>query len=191
MSITALDSMPLGTLIPSFSLSNVVTGHCVTPTEVVSSFPKGLLVIFLCRHCPYVKHLQESLVNMANEFMAQGVGFIGICSNDAVSYPQDGPDSLKEMVQQEQIPFPILFDETQLVAKSFSATCTPDFFLFNENLQLAYHGRFDASTPKNGISVTGNDLRRAIEALCLGKTVPEPFPLSLGCSIKWKIQKEE
>ena len=191
MSTTACDSMPVGSPIPQFSLIEVLTGQRVTPMEIQASFAKGVLVIFLCRHCPYVKHLQKELIEMAHRFMPLGVGFVGICSNDALTYPEDAPDSLKEMVQQEQIPFPILFDETQEVAKSFSATCTPDFYLFNDKLQLAYHGRFDASTPKNGISITGSDLTLALQAVCRGESVPEPFPLSLGCSIKWKIEKEK
>jgi peroxiredoxin len=191
MSTTALDSMPVGRPIPPFSLLEVLTGQQVTPTDLQASFAKGILVIFLCRHCLYVKHLQKELIEMAHRFMPLGIGFVGICSNDATTYPEDAPDSLREMVQQERIPFPILFDETQEVAQSFTATCTPDFFLFNDELQLAYHGRFDASTPKNGIPITGSDLNLALEAVCRGEKVPEPFPLSLGCSIKWKIQQEE
>ncbi|MFZ4116502.1 MAG: thioredoxin family protein [Chthoniobacterales bacterium] len=186
MSTNALDSIPVGTQIPRFSLSDVLTRHKVTPEEMIASFPKGLLVIFLCRHCPYVKHLQGALVSMAREFLPQRIGFIGISSNDIITYPEDAPESLKEMVQEEQIPFPILFDATQEVAKAFSAVCTPDFFLFDAKLNLAYHGRFDASTPKNGIPVTGADLRLALEATARGETLPEPFHLSLGCSIKWK-----
>jgi peroxiredoxin len=186
MSTTALDSMPVGTLAPHFELPDVLTGKKTTFHEIATQFPKGVLVIFLCRHCPYVKHLETALIDLAKKFMPQEIGFVGICSNDASTYPEDSPESLKEMVKELGIPFPILFDETQEVAKNFSASCTPDFFLFNHASQLAYHGRFDASTPKNGISLTGDDLRLALEAVCLGKAVPEPFLLSLGCSIKWK-----
>lgn len=186
MATTALDSMPVGTMAPPFELLNVLTGKKITFSEIATLFSKGVLVIFLCRHCPYVKHLQTGLIRLARDFMPQGIGFIGICSNDAITYPEDAPESLKEMVEEEDIPFPILFDETQEIAKAFLASCTPDFFLFDSASRLAYHGRFDASTPKNGISLTGADLRLALEAVCRGEAVPEPFPLSLGCSIKWK-----
>ena len=186
MSITALDSMPVGTASPHFELPDVLTGEKTTFHEIAAQFPKGVLVIFLCRHCPYVKHLQTALIDLAKKFMPQGIGFIGICSNDAITYPEDAPESLKEMVKELTIPFPILSDTTQEAAKAFSASCTPDFFLFNNASRLAYHGRFDASTPKNGIPLTGDDLRLALETVCRGEAVPEPFPLSLGCSIKWK-----
>ena len=186
MSTTALDSMPVGTVAPHVELPDVLTGKRTTFHNIATQFPKGVLVIFLCRHCPYVKHLQTALLDLAKKFMPQGIGFIGICSNDATAYPEDAPESLKEMVEELGIPFPILFDETQEVAKAFLASCTPDFFLFNNATRLAYHGRFDSSTPKNGMPLTGDDLRLALETVCLGKAVSEPFPLSLGCSIKWK-----
>ena len=189
MATTALDSMPVGTAAPHFELPDVFTGKKVTLQEVATQFPKGILVIFLCRHCPYVKHLQEELTNLAKIFMPEGMGFIGICSNDAVTYPEDAPASLKEMVEELAIPFPILADETQDVARAFTASCTPDFFLFDKDSRLAYHGRMDASTPKNGISVTGDDLRSALECVSRGETVAEPFPLALGCSIKWKEER--
>ncbi len=186
MAILALDTFPLGKKIPSFSLPDVLHEEKRTPQQMIESFSKGLLVIFLCQHCPYVQHFKKKLIQLAHEFTAKGLGFLGICSNDPVTYPQDAPHALKEMVEQDQIPFPILFDETQEVAKAFFATCTPDFFLFNQELLLVYHGRFDASTPKNGIPVTGNDLHAALEAVVRGTSPQEPFSNSLGCSIKWK-----
>jgi len=186
MSITALDSMAVGTLIPTFSLPNVLTGEYVSSAELRASFPKGILIIFLCRHCPYVKHIQAELIHLAHDFMPQGIGFIGICSNDATTYPEDAPASLKEMVEKDQIPFPLLFDESQEVARKFSACCTPDFFLFNSSSRLAYHGRFDGSTPKNKVVLSGDELHSALETLSRGGIPKEPFYPSIGCSIKWK-----
>ena len=186
MATTALDSMPVGTSVPSFELPDVLTGEKVTVFELKKNFSKGLLVIFLCRHCPYVKHLRGELNILAKAFMPQGIGFVGISANNPSDYPEDAPERLREMVVEENISFPILFDETQEVAKAFTASCTPDFFLFNGKFYLDYHGRFDASTPKNGIPLTGADLRSALEAVCLGEAIAQPFPLALGCSIKWK-----
>ena len=148
-------------------------------------FPKGIVVIFLCNHCPYVKHLLEGIVDIAEAFLPQGIGFVGISANDPTDYPEDGIEGLREMVVAHGIPFPILFDETQEVARDFEAICTPDFFIFDASSRLAYHGRFDGSTHKNGVPVTGGDLKASLEAVLQG--VPPPlFPLSLGCSIKWR-----
>ena len=186
MATTALDSMPVGTVAPAMELPDVVTKKKVRLTEMVKDFPKGILVIFLCRHCHYVQHVREELKRLAAVFMPQGIGFLGISANDPSLYPEDAPEGLQEMVLEHEIPFPIVFDETQEVAKAFTASCTPDFFLFNAALRLAYHGRLDASSPKNGLPLTGEDLRAALEAVCRGEVVAEPFSPSLGCSIKWK-----
>ena len=186
MATTAPDSMPVGTLAPQFALPDVVTQKIVTLNEQLRQFPKGIVIIFLCRHCPYVKHLQEALIALAEKFLPQGIGFLGISSNDVINYPQDAPELLREMALEHHFPFPLLFDESQEVAKAFHAACTPEFFLFDEAVRLFYHGRFDASTPKNEIPVTGDDLRSAIEALLNGLPVAHPFPLALGCGIKWK-----
>ena len=193
MATTALDSMPVGALAPNFELPDVLTGGIVTLVDAGKIFPKGVAVVFLCRHCPYVKHLRVALNELAREFMLRGIGFVGISANDPSDYPEDAPEGLREMVMEEHICFPILFDETQEAAKAFTASCTPDFFLFKKTageLRLAYHGRFDASTPKNGVPITGADLRNALEAVCRGEALAEPFPLSLGCSIKWKNEGE-
>ncbi len=190
MSTTALDSMPHGATLPTLELLDVVTQKKVMLLEMVGSFSTGLLVIILCRHCPYVEHVLEELKNMASVFMPQGISFVGISANDPVQYPEDAPERLREMVSEKKIPFPILFDETQDFVKALQAVCTPDFFLFgkknSEDFHLTYHGRLDASTPKNGAPLTGADLRAALESVCRGEALAEHVPQSLGCSIKWK-----
>ena len=186
MATTALDSMLPGTVAPIMELSDVVTGKKMILTEMVKDFPKGILVIFLCRHCPYVKHIHQEMKRLAVTFMPQGIGFLGISANDPADYPEDAPAGLREMALEQGFPFPIVFDETQEVAKAFTASCTPDFFLFDHELRLAYHGRLDASSPKNGIPLTGEDLCAALEKVVHEERVPEPFFPSLGCSIKWK-----
>lgn len=186
MATTALDSMPVGAALPTSELLDVVTGEKGTLLKLVPPFPKGILVIILCRHCPYVEHIKEELKKVATLFMPQGISFVGVSSNDPEQYPADAPDELRKMVTEDGIPFPILFDETHNFVRALNAVCTPDFYLFDKNSRLVYHGRLDASTPKNGLPLTGADLRAALEALCKGEAISEPFPLSLGCSIKWR-----
>lgn len=186
MATSALDFMPLGKMMPRFELVDVVTQKKVSSAVLQGKFPNGIVVIFLCNHCPYVKHLLEGIVDMAEAFLPQGIGFVGISANDPVDYPDDGPEGLREMAVAREVPFPILFDETQEVARAFEAICTPDFFLFDAGSKLFYHGRFDGSTHKNGILMTGEDLKEALEALLKrGVLSRSSFP-SLGCSIKWK-----
>jgi peroxiredoxin len=187
MATTAIDSMPLGEAMPYFELEEVVTHKKISSTILQQTFPKGVVVIFLCRHCPYVKHLVEGIIDVAKTFLPQGIGFVGISANDPTDYPEDSLEGLCEMAVEHHLPFPILFDETQEVARSFTASCTPDFFVFNALSQLNYHGRFDASTPGNGVAVTGEDLREALEALLQREgALPLLSSPSLGCSIKWK-----
>ena len=171
---------------PRFELKEVVAQEKISSAVLQEKFPNGLVVIFLCNHCPYVKHLLEGIVDVAEAFLPQGIGFVGISANDPLDYPEDGLEGLREMVVAHGIPFPILFDETQEVARAFEAVCTPDFFVFDAGAKLFYHGRFDGSTHKNGIAVTGDDLKMALEALLNGKIISQPALLSLGCSIKWK-----
>ncbi|MBX9742020.1 MAG: thioredoxin family protein [Chthoniobacterales bacterium] len=184
MATTALHSIPVGTILPDRELLDVVTNEHVRITE--RPFSKGILVIILCAHCPYVEHIKLVLKKLASLFMPQGIAFVGVSANDPEQYPEDAPEKLRKMVLEEAFSFSILFDETQEFVKALGAVCTPDFFLFDHHLRLAYHGRLDASTPKNGVPLTGADLNHALETLCAGKTIAEPFPLSLGCSIKWK-----
>ncbi len=189
MATPALDSMPLGKVMSHFELEEVVSQKKLSSAAWKEIFPKGMVVIFLCRHCPYVKHLLKGIVDMAEVFLPQGIGFIGISANDPADYPDDSPEGLREMALAHAIPFPILFDETQEVARSFEATCTPDFFAFDASSKLVYHGRFDGSTHKNRIPVTGEDLKKALQAILQGIPSSVSSP-SLGCSIKWKERHE-
>lgn len=176
--------LPLGTPAPDFRLQDVTTGEPVSRDDFAES--RGLLVMFLCRHCPFVKHIQAKLAEVANEYRGRGVGVVAIGSNDAVKYPQDGPDGLREMAAELGFEFPYLFDETQEVARAYSAACTPDFFLFDGDKRLVYRGQFDSSRPSNDVPVTGEDLSAAMEAVLQGRPVPEEQRPSVGCSIKWK-----
>ena len=182
MPTIATDSMPQGTAAPDFSLPDVVTGDTVSLAAF--SDKSALLVMFICAHCPYVVHVRGALVNLAKEYTQ--VSFVAISSNDAVRYPADGPEGLRAMAVECEFPFPMLFDETQEVARSYQAECTPDFFLFDAERKLAYRGRLDDSTPGNGKPLIGADLRAAIDAVLAGSPAPQPQMPSLGCSIKWK-----
>lgn len=184
MPTIATDSLPLGTPAPDFSLPDVVTGRTVSQADLAGG--SALLVMFLCAHCPYVVHVREELVRLAREYRPRGAAFVAISSNDAVKYPDDGPEGLRAMAEECGFSFPMLFDETQEIARSYEAACTPDFFLFDAERKLAYRGRLDESTPGNGKPVTGADLRAALEAVLAGGPAPQPQSPSLGCSIKWK-----
>jgi thiol-disulfide isomerase/thioredoxin len=145
-----------------------------------------MLVMFICRHCPFVKHLEKGLAQLGRDYNGSGVGIVAISSNDAANYPDDAPESLAEQAHTVGFSFPYLYDETQEVARAYGAACTPDFFLFDEGLKLVYRGQFDDSRPGSGIPVTGRDLRAAMDALIAGQPIsPEQHP-SLGCNIKWK-----
>lgn len=176
--------LPLGTQAPNFNLVDVVSGNNFSLESFENK--KALLVIFICRHCPYVKHVQEELARIGKDYQNKSVGIVAISSNDTEAYPEDAPDSLKEQTQELRFTFPYLFDETQDVAKSFTAACTPDFFLFDKDRKLVYRGQLDDSRPDNGIPVTGKDLRAAIDTV-LNDQTPDPNQKpSVGCSIKWK-----
>lgn len=187
MPTPALDSMPLGKVMPHFELLDLVSGEKVSSISLQEKFPNGSVVVFLCRHCPYVQHLFQGIIDIAEVFLSQGIGFIGISANDPSDYPEDGPEKLREMAINKKIPFPICFDETQEVAYAFQASCTPDFFVFDQNAELFYHGRFDGSTHKNQIPVTGEDLKAALEGVLKRDVKPLASLPSLGCSIKWKV----
>lgn len=184
MATTSTDSIQAGSPAPDFYLPDVVTGARRTLTELAG--PKGTLIVFLCAHCPYVVHVREKLIGLATMFADRGIRTLGISANDVVSYPEDAPEKLREMVLSSGIPFPVLFDESQETARAYTAACTPDFFLFDGNRRLAYRGRLDASSPKNGQPLTGDDLCRALEAVADNLPVPAPWPPALGCGIKWK-----
>lgn len=185
---TASTMLPLGASAPDFALPDVVTGHTVR----LSDFRKrpGLLVIFLCNHCPFVKYLAGPLADLTSKYQAQGLGVVGINSNDVEKYPQDNADAMCEEVKQRGYVFPYLWDETQEVAQAYQAACTPDFFLFDANQRLVYRGQFDSSRPGTDIPITGQDLAAAIEALLHNRPInDQQFP-SLGCNIKWKPGNE-
>lgn len=184
MSATPSTMLEIGTEAPDFTLPSVNGGKLSLRYADQS---KGFVVMFICNHCPYVLHIEEELVNLAKEYIARGIGFIAISSNDVEKYPQDSP---KEMAEKEY-PFPYLYDETQEVAKAYKAACTPDLFVFDENRKLVYRGQFDDSRPKNDKPVTGNDLKKALDAVLDGKTIPEADQIpSIGCNIKWKPGNE-
>ena len=180
--------LPLGTLAPAFSLLDVVTGKTVSLIDFKGS--PALLVMFICNHCPYVKHVQAGMTQMAKDFQSRGVGAVAISSNDVQNYPQDSPDKMKEEAQRAGYTFPYLYDESQSAARAYRAACTPDFFLFDGQCKLAYRGQMDGARHGNDVPVTGNDLRAAVDAVLAGKPVsPSQIP-SLGCNIKWKPGNE-
>ncbi len=183
MARTPSTMLPLGTPAPDFSLPDVRGG-----TVSLSDFADrtGLLVVFLCNHCPFVKHLRGALAEFGKEYQPRGLGMVGISSNDAEQYPADGPDLMAKEANDAGYTFPYLYDESQEVAQAYRAACTPDFFLFDGEGKLVYRGQFDPSRPENGIPVTGVDLRAAADALLAGRPIsPEQIP-SVGCNIKWK-----
>jgi thiol-disulfide isomerase/thioredoxin len=184
MSRTESAMLALGTHAPAFSLNDVRDNAVHTTASLTG--PKGLLVMFICCHCPFVKHVEQQLAQLAVEYRNSGVGFVAISSNDAENYPDDAPSSLAQQALKLGFIFPYLYDETQEVARAFDATCTPDFFLFDAGGALVYRGQLDSSRPGNDIPVTGRDLRAALRAVIAGEPVsPEQFP-SIGCNIKWK-----
>jgi peroxiredoxin len=184
---TASTMLPLGTSAPQFSLPNV-DGKTVSLADFKSD--KGLVVIFMCNHCPFVKHLREGLAKFAADYQAKGVAVVGISSNDISTHPDDGPEKMKVEHQQAGYTFPYLYDESQKVATAYKAACTPDFFLFDSNHALVYRGQFDSSRPGNGKPVTGSDLRNAVDNMLAGKgPLAEQRP-SIGCNIKWRAGHE-
>jgi peroxiredoxin len=184
MARTESAMLALGTQIPPFSLKDVRSNQLHTQSLLMG--PKGLLVMFICCHCPFVKHVEKQLAQLAVDFRNSGIGFVAISSNDAENYPDDAPASLAEQALKLGFVFPYLYDETQEVARAFDATCTPDFFLFGGSGSLVYRGQLDSSRPGNDIPVTGRDLRAALKAVIAGEPLsPDQHP-SLGCNIKWK-----
>ena len=176
--------LALGTEAPPFELTDTVTGDTVS----ISDFDEktGLLVMFICNHCPYVKHIKESLADFSREYADSDLAIVAISSNDIETYPTDSPEHMKAEAMEFGYQFPYLYDEDQTVAAAYTAMCTPDFFLFDDDRKLVYRGRYDESRPDSGIPVTGRDLRAAVDALLAGESVPEEQHPSMGCSIKWK-----
>jgi peroxiredoxin len=184
MALTESTMLELGTTAPDFALTDVVTGKTVRRDDFRGS--QALLVMFICAHCPYVKHIEKGLAALGKDYEGQSVGLVAISSNDATTHPADNPAGLKQQAATFGFTFPYLHDEMQAVARAYKAACTPDFFLFDGNLRLVYRGQFDSSRPGNGIPVTGEDLRAAIDLVLAGKPVPKEQRPSIGCNIKWK-----
>nr|VFJ95916.1 MAG: Peroxiredoxin [Candidatus Kentron sp. LFY]VFK18847.1 MAG: Peroxiredoxin [Candidatus Kentron sp. LFY] len=181
--------LEIGTTAPDFSLPDLgADGRSVSRQDFRDA--AGLLVIFMCNHCPYVHHVRKALMDFAREYRPKGLAIVAINANDVANYPDDSPDKMAEEVRNFGYTFPYLFDETQEVAKAYRAACTPDFFLFDKAGKLVYRGQFDDSRPKNDLPVTGRDLRAAADALLSGKTIDPNQKASLGCNIKWKPGNE-
>ncbi len=184
MSYTESNMLPLGSEAPPFALPDTVSGKIIRLEDIASD--KATVVMFICNHCPYVMHVNDEIVRSANDYIPKGVSFVAISSNDVSKYPEDGPDKMKKVAEKLKYPFPYLYDESQNVAKAFDAACTPDFYVFDKNLKLAYRGRIDDSRPKSGTPLTGKDLRNALDAILSGVTVTTKQYPSGGCNIKWK-----
>lgn len=176
--------LELGTEAPDFALPDVVTGKTVRRDDFRGQ--KGLLVMFICTHCPYVKHVEKGLAALGMDYDGEPVSIVAISSNDAKNFPEDSPAGLKRQAETMGFRFPYLYDETQAVARAYKAACTPDIFLFDAGLRLVYRGQFDSSRPGNGVPVTGEDLRAAIDAVIEGKPPLQDQRPSIGCNIKWK-----
>jgi peroxiredoxin len=187
MARTPSTMLPLGTIAPDFRLADT-NGKLVSLGELTGS--PALLVMFICNHCPFVKHIRSELAQLGRDYIPRGVAIMAISSNDAANYPDDSPAKMAEEARAAGYNFPYLYDESQAVAHAYHAACTPDFFLFDRNHRLLYRGQLDDSRPGNGIPVTGKDLRAAIEALLAGQAVPAAQKPSLGCNIKWKPGNE-
>ena len=174
--------LDLGTTLPSFSLPDF-NGRTISDADFKGS--KALLVAFICKHCPFVRHIRQEFSRFAEEYQARGLGIVAIASNDTTEFPEDGPEGMKEEAAEAGYTFPYLFDEKQRVAQAFRAACTPDLFLFDGNRRLAYRGQFDGSRPKNDVPVSGADLRAAADAVLAGQPAPAVQKPSIGCNIKW------
>lgn len=188
MVATPSTMLELGTPIPDFALPNAVDGSTVTPQDYEGK--QALLVMFICNHCPFVKHVRDELTRLGTDYLPRGVGIVAINSNDVAKYPDDKPEHMKALATAEGWEFPFLLDETQAVAMAFKAACTPDFFLFDAAGKLAYRGQLDPSRPGNDVPVTGADLRAALDTVLSGGSVPAEQIPSLGCNIKWKPGNE-
>lgn len=187
MAKTASTMLPLGTTAPDFRLPDT-NGKPVSLADFARQ--PALLVMFLCNHCPYVKHVQAELAKLGRDYVPRGVGMVGINANDATNYPEDSPAMMAREAKAAGYNFPYLYDESQTVAQAYHAACTPDFFLFDQRRRLVYRGQLDASRPGNGIPVSGRDLRAALEALLADQTVASEQTPSLGCNIKWRPGNE-
>ncbi|MCW3127024.1 MAG: alkyl hydroperoxide reductase/Thiol specific antioxidant/Mal allergen [Bacteroidetes bacterium] len=184
MALTPSQMIDLGSAAPAFSLPDVVSGKHLSLSDLRSS--KATVIMFICNHCPYVKHINEQLVKLGNDYIAKGISFVAISSNDVSAHPEDSPENMKRLAAELKYPFPYLYDESQEVAKAYEAACTPDFFIYDIDLKLVYRGQLDDSRPANQVPNDGKDIRAALDAILNGeKPSPKQRP-SIGCNIKWK-----
>lgn len=184
MAQTPSNMMPLGTQAPEFTLPDAVSGKHLSLHDHKGEY--ATVIMFICNHCPFVKHIEDELVKLGQEYPAKGVGLIAISANDVENYPEDSPEKMKQLAESLGYNFPYLYDETQAVAKAYDAACTPDFYIFNENLECVYRGQLDDSRPGNNIPVTGTDLRHALNSILFGNQISPDQKPSVGCNIKWK-----
>lgn len=184
MARTPSNMLPLGTKAHEFALLDTVSGETKRLSDLQSD--KATVIMFICNHCPFVKHVMDGVLQLANDYISKGVAFIAINSNDVEAYPDDSPEHMKELAAEKQFPFVYLFDETQEVARAYEAACTPDFYIFDGAMKLAYRGQLDDSRPGNDIPVTGSDMRAALDAILSGSEVSQQQKPSIGCNIKWK-----
>jgi len=184
MADTPSNMIPLGTIAPNFNLLDTVSDKILSLQNLKGN--KATVIMFICNHCPFVIHINTEIVSIANAYTEKGISFIAISSNDAINFPQDSPDKMKIYAKTENYPFPYLYDESQEIAKAYDAACTPDIYVFNADLKLNYRGQLDDSRPRNGLPVTGKNLRYALDCLLENKENTQQQKPSIGCSIKWK-----
>jgi peroxiredoxin len=184
MARTPSNMVPLGTIAPEFNLKDTYSGHMFSFADLKGK--KGTLVMFICNHCPFVHHVIDEIVMIANDYRVQGIGITAISSNDIVNYPQDAPELMQDFALKHRFEFPYLYDATQEVAKAYDAACTPDFYLFDQSDKLVYRGQLDDSRPGNGIPLSGSDLRGAIDGVIYNRSINPNQKPSIGCNIKWK-----
>lgn len=184
MARTPSNMLPLGTNAPDFKLLDTVSGDTLSFHQIHCD--QGTVVMFICNHCPFVKHVFSGIVELANNYQSKGFGFVAISSNDVENYPDDSPELMAKVAQEESFSFPYLYDETQQVARAYDAACTPDFYIFDKNQKLVYRGQLDNSRPENGIPVTGKDMRSALDSILNHTEISATQKPSIGCNIKWK-----
>lgn len=184
MALTNSNMLPLGTMAPDFNLPDTISGNTLNLNQLKSD--SATVIMFICNHCPFVKHVQKELVKLANDYQKKGIVFVAISANDIEEYPEDSPKNMQKVAKELGYPFPYLYDETQNVAKAYDAACTPDFYIFDKNMQCVYRGELDDSRPGNGIPVTGKEIRAALDNLLANKPVNTKQKPSVGCNIKWK-----